>query len=265
MKRFAWLTDIHLNFLEEPRCGIFLDTVAQERLDGILISGDLAEGHTIETYLRMLAERLTCPVYFVLGNHDFYFSNFHDVRQTVRNLCRSQRNLHWLSEGGVIPLSGNTALVGHDGWADGRFGDFFNSDVEMTDYFLIEDLAKMDSHLRLEKLNRLGDEAAAFVDRLLPEALRRYERVILVTHVPPFREACLYDGEICDDNYLPHFACRALGESLTNIMQDFPKSHLTVLCGHTHGRAVVEIAPNLVVRTGGAEYGAPAIQEILTV
>jgi Icc protein len=265
MKRLAWLTDIHLNFLEGSACSRFLDEVAREQPDGILISGDLAEGHTIETYLRMVAERLICPVYFVLGNHDFYFSNFRDVRQAIRNLCRSQPNLHWLSEGGVIPLSEKTALIGHDGWADGRFGDFFNSDVDMTDYFLIENLARMDSHSRFEKLNHLGDDAAAFVDRLLPEALRQYQRVILVTHVPPFREACRYDGEICDDNYLPHFACRALGESLTNIMQEFPAGHLTVLCGHTHVRAVVEIAPNLVVKTGGAEYGAPAIQEILTV
>jgi len=265
MKRFAWVTDIHLNFLEGRRCSLFLDRVAQEHLDGVLIAGDIAEGHTIETYLRMIADHLSCPVYFVLGNHDFYFSSISAVRHTVRGVCRSVPNLHWLSEGTVVPVSEQTALIGHDGWADGRFGDFFSSDVDMTDYFLIEDLARLDPHTRFHKLNALGDEAAAHFRSLLPEVLRQFERVIVVTHVPPFREASWYEGQICDDNYLPHFACRAIGEVLLETMQEFPTRHLTVLCGHTHGHGVVEIAPNIVVRTGGTEYGSPAIQEILSV
>jgi Icc-related predicted phosphoesterase len=174
-------------------------------------------------------------------------------------------NLHWLSEGTVVPLSDQTALIGHDGWADGRFGAFFDSNVDMTDYFLIEDLTRLYSETRFRKLNALGDEAAAYFERLLPEAFRRFERVILLTHVPPFREASRHEGELCDDNYLPHFACRAVGEVLSRIMQESPSHHLTVLCGHTHSHAVVEIAPNLVVKTGGAEYGKPTIQEILSV
>lgn len=265
MKRFAWLTDIHLNFLEEPQCGLFLDEIAAERSDGILISGDVAEGHTIAIYLRRIAKQIPCPIYFVLGNHDFYFSSFREVHRTIKELCHDVPNLHWLGGGGVTALSAETGLIGHDGWADGRFGDFFNSTVEMTDYFLIEELAKIDSQRRFARLNARGDEAAAYIDRLLPEALRQYERVIMVTHVPPFREACVFNGEICDDNHLPHFACRAMGESLQEIMREFPERHLTVLCGHSHGHATVQIAPNLLVKTGGAEYGVPIIQEILSV
>ena len=36
-----------------------------------------------------------------------------------------------------------------------------------------------------------------------------------------------------------------------------PDCQFTVLCGHSHGEGVAEMAPNLVVRTQGAEYGQP--------
>ena len=114
-------------------------------------------------------------------------------------------------------------------------------------------------------LNELGDEAAGYFEELLPRALESFENVILVTHVPPFREACWYDGKISNDDYLPHFSCKAVGEVLVRTMQRYPKRRLTVLCGHTHGAGVAQILDNLVVKTGGAEYGAPALQEVLLV
>ena len=35
---------------------------------------------------------------------------------------------------------------------------------------------------------------------------------------------------------------------------------MTVLCGHTHGKGEVQILPNLIVKTGGADYGKPELQ-----
>jgi hypothetical protein len=42
-----------------------------------------------------------------------------------------------------------------------------------------------------------------------------------------------------------------------------PDARMTVLCGHTHGAGVVDVLPNLRVVTGGADYGAPALQDVL--
>jgi len=48
-------------------------------------------------------------------------------------------------------------------------------------------------------------------------------------------------------------------------MQQHPRSNLTVLCGHTHGGGEVQVLPNLRVLTGEAEYGDPAIQQVLEI
>jgi 3',5'-cyclic-AMP phosphodiesterase len=37
-------------------------------------------------------------------------------------------------------LTPNTALVGHDGWGDGRLGDLNWSGVILNDFLLIEEL-----------------------------------------------------------------------------------------------------------------------------
>lgn len=52
---------------------------------------------------------------------------------------------------------------------------------------------------------------------------------------------------------------------LVEVMQQHPRSNLTVLCGHTHGGGEVQVLPNLRVLTGEAEYGDPAIQQVLEI
>ena len=68
---------------------------------------------------------------------------------------------------------------------------------------------------------------------------------------------------ISDDDWLPFFTCAAVGEVLRAAMSAHPDARMTVLCGHTHGAGVVDVLPNLRVITGGADYGAPALQELL--
>ena len=81
--------------------------------------------------------------------------------------------------------------------------------------------------------------------------------------MPPFREACIYEGKISNDDWLPHFSCKAVGDVLRDIMSQHPQRNLTVLCGHTHGSGTADILPNLRVHTGAAVYGEPAIQKPL--
>ena len=69
--------------------------------------------------------------------------------------------------------------------------------------------------------------------------------------------------EQCD--YLPHFACKAVGDVLTRIMQAHPQSKLTVFCGHTHGGGEIRVSDNLRVLTGEARYGQPKVERILEV
>ena len=218
--RLAWLTDIHLSFCP-GRFQELLDRIDATDPDVVLIGGDVAEALDVTGYRERFAT-LDRPIYFVLGNHDFYHGSIRQVRAAVEDLCRRVENLHYLSSAGVVELTAGAALIGHDGWGDARVGDFDNSDVALNDYRLIEELTGIDQQTRKRLLNALGDEAADHVRSVLPEALERYQQVWFLTNVPPWREACWHEGRNSDADWTPHMACGAVGEALTEIMAEHP-------------------------------------------
>jgi 3',5'-cyclic-AMP phosphodiesterase len=255
--RLAWATDIHLDLAGFSAVETFLASLVEASPDALLITGDLGESGTWRRHLRAIEDRLAGkPVWFVLGNHDYYRSSI----RAVRAQAASER---WLPARGVVLLSEDTALVGHDGWADGRFGDYAGSRVMLNDFLLISELVSPSPILRRHKLEELGDEAAAHFRHWLPVAANRRKRVLIATHVPPFREACWHEGRISDDDWLPHFSCAATGRALAEAAEANPSTEFLVLCGHTHGAGYVRILPNLEVFTGGAEYGRPSLQRVL--
>ena len=268
--RLAWLTDIHLNFLDDGKRKRFLEAVA-EQVDAVAISGDIGESPSIIGYLKEMEEILRKPIYFVLGNHDFYRGSISNTRAEVTKLAEQSEFLVYMTATTVVELSPKTALIGHDGWADARLGDFEKSDVFLTDFVAIQELRKWKGEFGVDKpvlkkgLSALGDKAANHLEIVLRQAVAEHSSVITLTHVPPFKEAAWYEGRPSDDNYLPHFACKAMGNALRRVMDSQPQSYLLVLCGHTHGQGEVQIAKNLQVLTGEAEYAKPVIQRVFDI
>lgn len=263
--RIAWLTDIHFNFLSSPQIVAFYQKILDANPTAITISGDIAEADSVEWYLLHLEEQLARPIYFVLGNHDYYRGSINKVRSRITELSNSSTHLHWLPAAGIMPLTESTCVLGHDGWADARLGNYKRSPVLLNDYRLIKELSGLSKVDRSRIMLQLGVDAAWYLRSLLPDALNQFERVIVVTHVPPFREACWHEGKISDDNWLPHFSCKTVGDVLFDAMRARPDRKMTVLCGHTHSPSFAQILPNLKVYTGAAEYGVPKIQSLLAI
>ena len=263
--RLSWATDIHLNFLSPAQVRAFYWKIGEAGADAVVISGDIAEAPSVAQYLVDMADHLQRPVYFVLGNHDYYNGSIARVRSRMAELTEGHRWLRWMNTAGVVPLTEHTAIVGHDGWADGRLGRGADTPILLNDFFHIRELFGLHVRDRFATMARLGDEAAAHFREVLLVALARFRTVVLVTHVPPFREACWYEGQVSNDDYLPLFASQAPGEVLRSVMAARPDRRLIVLCGHTHGQGYVDILPNLRVLTGGATYGAPELQPELVV
>ncbi|WP_026843289.1 metallophosphoesterase family protein [Citrifermentans bremense] len=263
MNKIAWATDIHLNFVTLEKCQEFCKGINNLGVDALLLGGDIGDAPSVEFYLHYLADHIQVPIYFVLGNHDYYKGSIADIRSSIANLCNETSKLTWLTQSAVVRLSEDTCLVGHDGWSDGRIGDFDKSQVMLNDYKLIRELRGLTKGKRLDRLHALGDEAAEHFRQVLPHALEDLKHVIVLTHVPPFRDACWHEGEISSPDYLPHFSCKAVGDVLRELMAG-KTTKMTVLCGHTHSNGNVLILPNLLVKTGKAVYGRPGVNEVIS-
>ena len=266
MPRLAWLTDIHLNFLPRKKLAAFIAEVAATQPDAVLLGGDVDEAEHVAGTLETLCRSWEVPVYFVLGNHDFYRGSLATVRAEVNRLAERVPNLVYLSVAAPVPLSGATTLLGADGWGDGRFGNAVGSPVLLNDFTLIEELRAVPrGPQRLDLLRQLGAASANHLRGGLAASLATSKKIIVLTHVPPFREATWHEGQISGDDWLPWFSCRATGEVLIETMNCHPDKEILVLCGHTHGRGECQMCPNLRVLTGGAEYGRPAVQRVLEI
>jgi Icc protein len=265
MKRLAWATDIHLNFCSRRQLAAFFREVRDAEVDALLVGGDIAEADTLEAHLLALRDHVGVPVYFVLGNHDFYRGSVADVRRRVAVLTAADDRLNWMPGAGVVELSPKVALIGHDGFYDAKLGDPWGSRVQLSDFLLIQELAWLEKSERFARLGEFGREAAVFLQSTLSLALEHYEQVIVLTHVPPFREACWHEGEISADDWLPFFTSKATGDALIEVAGRHPERDVVVLCGHTHGEGEAVILPNLRALTGGAVYGAPSVYAIVII
>jgi len=261
--RATWLTDIHLNFLRPAALQRFYDAVRAEQPTILLVTGDIAESDSLVRFLDELGA--IAPVYFVLGNHDYYRSSITTVRGAMQRL---DDRATWLPAQDPLRITPRVVMLGVDGWGDARCGDL-DSKVQLSDWDLIDDFKRTrgDRGARADILKRLGANEARALRDLLARAPDSPELLVL-THVPPFPEACIYDGAQSEPGYLPWFTCIATGEVLRAHAEAHPGTKITVLCGHSHGAGTFAAAPNLEVRTGGwppgvEQYGNPIVQATL--
>lgn len=258
----AWMTDPHLNFVPRGDVGMLAKYLLQERsFDALVITGDIAEAPTLEDLLTRFQEALGLPVYFVLGNHDFYMGSIEETERVAVGLQHD--HLSWLTQGHIVrPLEG-VALCGHDGWYDARLGLGHRSHVEMTDFHAILELSRFrDAAARADFCRQLAEKAAASAKSILTQACEGARRVIFATHVPPFEGACWHEGKLSDAHWLPWFSSPTMGEVLLEVARANPEVEVLVLCGHTHGAGTFRPAANLEVLTGAATYGNPQLSAV---
>jgi UDP-2,3-diacylglucosamine pyrophosphatase LpxH len=257
-----WASDIHLDFLQpEKAIKSFGEYLRKEnpKADGLIITGDIAVGVSLVSSLEELSDGFGLPIYFVLGNHDRYYSSFKEVELEVNKLVNRRKNIYWINNN-VIDLSNKIKLIGCDGWYDARYGFGADSNILLSDWDLIKDLTscKYDKCFR-EILNR---ECADGFAKQLSETLNsisNVNHVIITTHIPPYIGAAWHEGKISDNNSLPWFSSKATGDAIDRFAAENLDVSVTVLCGHTHSPGIYRPSENVVVYTGKAEYYYPAL------
>lgn len=259
-----WITDPHLDHLrDEDMLLDFFRKLNSRESGALLVTGDIAESRTIYDFLELLSGAYQKPVFFVLGNHDYYGAWMSETRERVRAVCAGVPSgiLNWLPDAGPVFLEKRVAVVGHDGMYDAREGTA-GLELLMSDLYFpkgIYDLADALNHSTralLEKLEEVARESADCVQKSVEVAVKKGARKVLVlTHVPPFLEASYFRGKPSEPRFRPWYVNVTLGERLLEMSSRYPKVQFRVFAGHTHGRREVWMTDNLHVRVGPARYG----------
>jgi predicted MPP superfamily phosphohydrolase len=255
----VWGSDLHLNFCGDPQVEEFVRQTGSLTPDIIILTGDIAESQTLEEYLNLFEALPSSKTFFVLGNHDFYESSYHEVCANISLFNMCSKNAKWLTLEGVVKLSDDVALIGNDGWYDGRNGNYFGSNVELADFYYIREFKKSrGKEFRLRVMQGLADRYREDTKRDLQNALAAgFKNIIFATHVPPYAEAAWHMGASSNPDWQPFFSNR-MGDDLNDIMDEHPECKLHVLCGHSHSSGRYQPRPNIIVDTAAAKYSSPA-------
>jgi len=259
-------SDLHLNFLKPTKQVAFLNKVDKEKYDALLLPGDISDANGLMLSLNLL-DTLNIPVYFVLGNHDFYHASIEFIRLKAIECCKASKNLIYLSDSKdtdyldkyVVPI------IGHDGWYDGGFGDYKKSRFELNDFNLIGEFIGKDKWQRFELMENLALEGTFHLQRHLEELLLRkkfLKHIIILTHVPPFEECCVTRYNENPEHSIPFYCSKVIGETIKEYSDANKDVEFNVFCGHTHREWSGGITDNLTVHVSNAEYGFPKIKTI---
>ena len=279
MARIAWATDIHLDFLNEESVIKFAEGVRKQNVNGLILTGDISVTQGLVLHLSMLERVLQVPIWFVLGNHDYYGGYTEGVRQQMTELTNMSGFLKYLPTTPYVNLTRDTVLVGHDGWYDALYGDAANSRFIMADWKKIGDFVDAGALQEggwssgmpvisniIPKARELAHEGVQHVHDGIKAAMRyKPKNVIVATHFPPFKEAHLHEGKLGDDHAQPWYTSKMMGDMLLSASRTFPDVQFMVLAGHTHGKFSGNITENLICHVGHSDYGRPALADVFEI
>lgn len=270
--KVAWTSDTHLDLVRSKKEEKDTFFNALRTHDAVIISGDIAENTS--SYLLELYRSIQKPIYFVLGNHDYYRSSF---SATVASMSSLPSDVHYLPFG-IVYLNNSTAVIGVDGWYDLKNGSFKDTVAILADFVYIKELkpclsctsryfydldkSKLKKAIA-EKVKQDKESLKSHLDVVLKN--RNITNIIVVLHVPPFEQSAKYKGEPTSSDMLPYFSSKTYGRMLLSAAKRRPKVNFTVLCGHTHDTAYYSPIDNIQVYTAAAEYGHPEIAGILEI
>lgn len=270
--KIAWATDIHLDHVDDAESVVQNLCSLSRGCESIILTGDLSLSNTIIHHLSMFDQLSEKPVYFVLGNHDYYFSDIRTVRRRVVDACRSMSYVRYLASVPYMRLQNQVALVGHDGWYDAMNGNPGSDGILMNDWVRIHDFSAairssvggktIDKSVIVQVSRAICVASANHIANGIKAAIRdKYDRIIVATHVPPFKES--YNGNkhygLDSSVALPWYTSKIMGDMLWSAAKTYPHVHFTILSGHAHSHYDQDLLNNLNVRVGKSAYGTPQI------
>lgn len=217
-----WITDTHFNRYSNRDIDAFAHSI-RGTCDGVVISGDVSEGESFFKDLLNFQRGCGVPIYFVLGNHDFWGHNILERRQEVLEFTKKRRYFNYLTLSGVELVNG-VSVVGHDG--------IYAPIDECVDYSTCNDflhIKDLTGKARIKNLIALNDLYRNEYLEKLKKAGELSDNIAFFTHMPPYLWAC--------SGLNNHFVYNpVLGDCIKGYLSLNPSKNVQVYAGHTHKR-----------------------------
>jgi 3',5'-cyclic-AMP phosphodiesterase len=258
--RILCYSDIHLDRADSRKQDEFFNEIyyRTDKNTSTLILGDINEGGDTLDSVRDIRDFAKGPVYFVLGNHDYYNTNVTTMQASLREEEWKSSYLQNMKE--PVFLEKDVCLVGVDGFYDGRSFAYHRMET-MNDFRRNHTLAN--PYTRDAIIHGLSVHSAHLARTKLHNARSLgFRNILFATHVPCFQEAVVArysntPGRQTHELNPAFYVNRELGAVLRAFCLTYPKIKVTVLTGHSHSLSHHQELPNLTHYVLSAEYRSP--------
>jgi hypothetical protein len=257
--KLAITSDLNLSVAPADRIAQLARQMAAFSPDAVVVAGDLAESLTdLTRCLKLLREPLSCPVWVLPGDHDFWARPPYDSRRLFRELLPQAvvaAGCSWL-EGTAFVLQG-IGVAGTVAWYDYSSSSMAGivSDMEFAQkkYLYNADALRIDwEWADPEFAGMAGSRFLATLDHLQQDPA--VKSIVVVTHFPILEQQL-------DRGSMSGFASAYAG-NLTLGKKVLAYAKLAhVVAGHTHNprdtRVIRDGAPPVAVRVLPGDYEKP--------
>lgn len=236
---FLWATDLHLNYFSNDYINNFGKSLKKYNAKALIVSGDISLGNRFKNDIQVLSESIGIPIYYVLGNHDYWYSSISEINLISKEL--QSNNIYNLNYN-IVEINNSTALLGFDGWYDCNY--LIDPEYKMSDWHKIKDFKDKDP---IQYSIELSKSFYYFKDVSLKAKEIGYVNQLIVTHVPPYKEL------IIEKPF--SFYCSSFSGEMLNSLE---LNKIVCLSGHTHNRSSY-IKNNIKTYVGEACRGKPSV------
>lgn len=259
-----WLTDIHAEIRDLTKIDALVTKIKKNPHPYICISGDIGENKLSYQILNLLSKQTDKIIFFVLGNHDYYGFSISEFQKMTDSIYRSHPKIHYLSALQPIEIKKNIGIIGIDNFYDFTgIEDIDPKSITSKDFFKISDFSDLQFSEIRNFLTCYSSICADFLEKKLNAGFAKFDKLILVCHVPITMKEELLKNEYGNKKWEPILSNPHLGQFLEKYMGQRPDKKLRVLSGHTHHKAHVSLLENLNISVGKANKEEIYLEQVL--
>eukprot|EP00771_Trimastix_marina_P003141 gnl/Trimastix_PCT/4344.p1 GENE.gnl/Trimastix_PCT/4344~~gnl/Trimastix_PCT/4344.p1 ORF type:complete len:309 (+),score=58.49 gnl/Trimastix_PCT/4344:48-929(+) len=178
--RIQYISDLHLEF---PRRFELRPSAPYLAILGDLASGHAKSGVILTNFFDCYSPQFE-KIFYVAGNHEFYFGTYENILERNQRICSKYPNVHFMHKS-KVELPGDWLIAGCTLWS--HVPDEFEDHVEicLNDYYRIRS-KEHNGQFRVTYTNAIHAQERAFIEACIAEARDEGKKLVILTHHSPY-------------------------------------------------------------------------------